>query len=426
MMNQRRHSDKDRSAVRSVIRMRMRCLSGRMTGVFCLATALFFFAVSARPQAASWVGTWATAPMRGNADAHLVGATLRQIVRTSVAGDQLRIQISNLFGEHPLSVEDVHVALSGKGASIVAGSDHQIRFNGRTSVVIAPGSTVCSDAVPAAIPALANLAISFYLPSQAGLITFHAAHRTNYIATGDVSAQTNLRNAKHTGSVYFLTNVDIRSPHVRGAVVTLGASITEGYAATENTANRWPDVLAQRLAQAGIQIGVLNAGISGNRLLRPGAGPDEENRFERDVLDQPGVRWVIFSDDPINDLGSTRPAPSAAALIGATKRLIKEAHARHIRFFCSTLTPYQGANYWRAEDEVAREQFNAFVRNRRNGCDGVIDQDAATHDPARPTWYLPAYDSGDHLHPNDAGHRAIADAVILSLFSEPRSGKTAR
>lgn len=404
----------------------MRCLNGHTAGVLCLVTALFLFAVSAYPQAASWVGTWATVPMRGNADTHLAGTTLRQIVRTSVAGDQLRIQISNLFGEHPLSVEDVHVALGDGEASIVAGSDRQIRFSGRTSVVIAPGSTVSSDAVPMATPALTNLTISFYLPSQSGPITFHAAHRTNYMAVGDVSAQTSLHDAKRTGSVYFLTHVDIRGRHVRGAVVTLGASITEGYAATENTANRWPDVLAQRLAQAGIHIGVLNAGISGNRLLRSGAGPDAENRFERDVLDQPGVRWVIFSDDPINDLGSTRPAPSATALIAATKRLIAKAHANHIRFFCSTLTPYQGANYWRAEDEVVREQFNAFVRSGRNGCDGVIDQDAATHDPAKPTWYLPAYDSGDHLHPNDAGHRAIADAVNLSLFSKSRSGKTAQ
>ncbi len=269
------------------------------------------------------------------------------------------------------------------------------------------------------VPALANLTVSFYLPSQDGPTTFHpAAHQTNYIAPGDVGAQTNLQDAKPSGSIYFLTNVDVLGRGVRGAVVTLGASIAEGYSATENIPNRWPDVLAQRLAQAGIKVGVLNEGISGNRLLVAGAGPDAQDRFERDVLDQPGVRWVIFSDDPINDLGSTRPAPSAAALIRATQQLIEKAHAKHIRFFCSTLTPYQGANYWRQEDEAAREQFNKFVRDSRSGCDGVIDQDTATHDPAKPAWFLPAYDSGDHLHPNDAGHKAIGDAVDLSLFSE--------
>ena len=357
--------------------------------------------------------------MRGEADPHLSGSTLRQIVHTSAAGQQLRIHISNLYGTQPLRIEDAHIALSGNGASIVADSDRSIRFHGRTSIVIPPGSTASSDTVSMNAPALADLAISFYLPSQSGAITLHPnAHRTNYIVSGDVSAQADLPDATHTGSVYFLTNVDIRGQGTRGAVVTLGASITEGYAATEGAANRWPDMLARRLAQAGLNIGVLNAGISGNRLLVEGAGPDAEDRFERDVLDQSGVRWVIFSDDPINDLGSSRPAPTAAALIAAMQRLIAKAHAKRIRFLCSTLTPYEGAQYWRAQDEPAREQFNAFVRGGASGCDGVIDQDAATHDPARPAWFLPAYDSGDHLHPNDAGHKAIADSIDLSLFSK--------
>ncbi len=393
-------------------------------GVFGLATALALFTVSVHAQTVSWVGTWATAPMHGDADAHLTGTTLRQIVHTSVAGDQLRIEISNLFGDHPLHIEDAHVALHGTGSSIVAGSDHQICFGGQTSVVIAPGSKIRSDAVAMVLPALADLAVSFYVSSQSGPITYHpAAHQTNYITAGDAGPQSDLPDAKRTGSIYFLTNVDVRGRSATGAVVTLGASITEGYSATDNTPNRWPDVLAQRLARMGI--GVLNEGISGNRLLVDGAGPSAENRFERDVLDQPGVNWVIFSDDPLNDLGSTRPGPSVAELIAATQRLIERAHAKHIQFFCSTLTPYQGANYWRPEDEIAREQFNAFARDRRSGCDGVVDQDTATHDPARPAWFLPAYDSGDHLHPNDAGHRAIGNEVDLSLFSEGGPGRAA-
>lgn len=394
----------------------MNHLRSWMKQVFRLV-ALAPFAISLHAQTALWVGTWATAPMRGEADTHLAGKTLRQIVHTSIAGDQLRIRISNLFGEHPLRVEDVHIALHGAESSIVAGSDHRVRFAGQPSVVIAPGSKAQSDPIAMSVPALADLAVSLYLPSQAGPTTFHpAAHRTNYVATGDISAQSDLQHPEQIASIYFLTNLDVLGRGARGAVVTLGASITEGYSAIDDAPNRWSDVLAQRLAQAGIKVGVLNEGISGNRLLVEGAGPDAEDRFERDVLDQPGVRWVIFSDDPINDLGSTRPAPSAAALIAATQRLIRKAHARHIRFFCSTLTPYQGANYWRQEDEASREQFNAFVRDRISGCDGVIDQDAAAHDPAKPTWFLPAYDIGDHLHPNDAGHKAIGDAVDLTLF----------
>jgi lysophospholipase L1-like esterase len=365
--------------------------------------------------------------MRGDADAHLAGMTLRQIVRSSVAGDRLRVQISNLFGDQPLRVEDVHIALHGVGSSILAGSDRQVRFGGRTFAVIAHGAAVQSDALVMKTSALADLAISFYLPLQAGPTTIHAsAHQKNYVASGDVSAEPDLRNPEQSGSFYFLTNVDIQAEGIRGSVVTLGASITEGYSAADDGRHRWTDVLAERLVESGVKISVLNEGISGNRLLADGAGPSAEDRFERDVLDQPGVRWVIFSDDPINDLGSTRPAPTASELISATERIIAKAHARHIRFLCSTLTPYQGANYWRAEDEDVREQFNAFVRSGNSGCDGVIDQDTATHDPARPTWYLPAFDNGDHLHPNDAGHKAIGDAVDLGLFSDEERSRAAR
>jgi lysophospholipase L1-like esterase len=200
--------------------------------------------------------------------------------------------------------------------------------------------------------------------------------------------------------------------------VTLGASITEGHISTEDANHRWPDFLESRLFNAGLKIGVLNQGISGNRLLTYGAGPSALARFERDVLDQPGVRWVIFSDIPINDLGSTKPQPSADQLIASIQRLIARSHEKDIQFLCSTLTPYQGANYWNPEGEAAREQINTFIRNSNSGCDAVIDQDSATHDPQRPGRYLPAYDAGDHLHPNDAGMQAIADTIKLNLFSE--------
>jgi lysophospholipase L1-like esterase len=163
-------------------------------------------------------------------------------------------------------------------------------------------------------------------------------------------------------------------------------------------------------------VGVLNEGISGNRLLQAGAGASAESRFERDVVQQPGVRWVIFADDPINDLGSTRPPPTLPALVEGTEQLITAAHKNHIRFLCSTLTPFEGADYWTPAEEVTRERFNDFIRGKSSGCDAVIDQDEITHDSVHPTRFLPAYDSGDHLHPNDAGHHAMADGIDLSLF----------
>jgi lysophospholipase L1-like esterase len=409
----------------------MRHPSGIATGSYMLvrtiwAAILVGCASSvAYPQtpSAPWVGTWATAPVHDTSGRSFTRETLRQIVHASVAGSRVRIHISNLFGERPLLIEDVHLALRNTGSSIVPGTDHQLRFRGHISVVIPQGAEVVSDPLPFHLPALADVAVSFYLPKKAGAATYHAsAHLTSYIAPGDVSGKTDLSEAKTTGSDYFLVNLDVQGKDIRGAVVTLGASITEGYQATENTSRRWSDVLAQRLANADLKIGVLNEGISGNRLLVSGAGDSAESRFERDVLNRPGVRWVIFSDDPINDLGSTKPPPTFIELIAGLERIIFKAHQKNIQFFCSTLTPYQGANYWTAEEESTRKQFNAFLHDKQSGCDAVIDQDSATHDPAHPARYLPTYDSGDHLHPNDAGHQAIGNAVNPSLFLQSDSG----
>jgi lysophospholipase L1-like esterase len=357
------------------------------------------------------------APVQGNERTNLAPGTLRQIVHSSVAGSEVRIHLSNLFGDRPLQIQDVHLALRSTGSAIAPGSDRQLNFHGRNSIVIPPGAAVTSDPIAFSLPALSDVAISMYLPQATGPVTLHSStHQTSYLAAGDVSGSRDLTNARATKSCYFLTNVDVQGSEVRGAVVAFGASITEGYKATDDTDQQWPSVLAKRLVDAGIPVGVLNEGISGNRLLVDGAGESAEKRFAPDVLDQPGVRWVIFADDPINDLGSTRPAPAASQLIKTTRRLITAAHAHHVQFFCSTLTPFEGANYWSSGEEVSREQFNAFVISSGSGCDAVIDQERATHDPDHRTRFLPAYDSGDHLHPNDAGHRAIGDAIDLRLF----------
>jgi alpha-L-fucosidase 2 len=265
------------------------------------------------------------------------------------------------------------------------------------------------------------------------VITFHGIAGTRYLLERREDPVTDKSfvpmtgvqavTAKRLGKVQiglFASNllpmVNVNEHDVRGSVVTLGASITEGAGSTQGTNRSWPSVLAARLADEGMNIAVLNKGISGNRLLAEGAGPSALSRFGRDVLEQPDVHWVIFSDDPINDLGSTHPQPTADALIAGMERLIARAHEKNIRFFCSTLTPYEGANYWTPSGEAAREQVNAFLRGGKSGCDAVIDQDIATHDPAHPTRYLPAYDSGDHLHPNDAGHFAIANEIDLRVF----------
>ena len=366
--------------------------------------------------ASGWTGTWAIAQMHDNSGKTFTDQTLRQIVRVSVGGKRVRLKISNLFGTQPLRVEDVHLALRSSGSSIVVSSDRQLRFEGSSTLVIPAGASAFSDPVSFDVPALAELAISMYLPGTAVAATFHgSAHQTSYIEAGDASSAAQMTDAKTSKSVYFLAGLDVEGTSARGSVVSLGASITEGYNAADDSDRRWPDQLALRLVNQGLAIGALNLGISGNRLLVNGAGESAENRFERDVLQQSNVRWVIFSDDPINDLGG-KPSPSGEALIAGLQRLIARAHERKIRFICSTLTPFEGANYWTSAEEIERQKVNGFIRGVDSGCDGVVDQDVATHDPAHPTKYLAAYDIGDHLHPNDAGHKAIANSIDLKVF----------
>ncbi|WP_263351992.1 SGNH/GDSL hydrolase family protein [Acidicapsa acidisoli] len=396
-----------------------------MTLVAMMVVVILSSRAAAQDHGLSWTGTWATSPMRDDAGKGFNRQTLRQIVHTSVGGQVARIHISNLFGAQPLTVADVHIAQRSADSSIVAATDQKVQFGGLFSVTVQPGTEAISDPVDFQVPRQADVAISIYLPNPTGLPTYHpSGFQTNYTADGDVSGLASLSGVKTTQSYYFLINLDVQNKAVRGSVVTLGASITDGYASTADTNRRWPNDLAQKLLDAGLNIGVLNQGISGNRLLAAGAGDSAETRFDRDVLNEPGVRWVIFSDDPINDLGSTAPPPTADQLIAGIGRLIARAHQKQIKFVCSTLTPYQGAAYWTSAGEAAREQINSFLRSRTSGCDAVVDQDAATHDPLHPAQFLPAYDSGDHLHPNEAGLQAIADAVNLSLFSHPGFSRT--
>ncbi|WP_194909551.1 SGNH/GDSL hydrolase family protein [Catenulispora rubra] len=375
-------------------------------------------AAAANPTSGYWTGTWASAPQAGGDS--FSGQTIRQVVHTSIGGNSARLQVSNAFGSAPLTVSDVHIAQAGSGSAVVGGTDHTVTFGGSATVTIPAGGTGISDSIAYAVPAATNLAISFYLPGNTGASTFHQfSMSTSYVAGGDVSGAASLSGAQTQNNYYFLSSLDVQNPNSAGAVVTLGASITDGYASSIDANNRWPDVLASRLKAAGDTIGVLNEGISGNKLLADGAGQSAVNRFARDVLAQPGVRWVVFSDDPINDLGSTSPQPTAAQLISGLQQLIAATHQNGITFICSTLTPYQGAGYWNASGETAREAIDSYVRSSGSGCDGVIDQDAATHDPSNPTWYLLADDSGDHLHPSNAGYQAIGNAVNLGLFTQP-------
>ncbi|MGI5241168.1 GDSL-type esterase/lipase family protein [Dactylosporangium sp. CA-139066] len=373
-------------------------------------------ATSAQAAAApAWTGTWGVSPQSSGTTFNQ--QTIRQIVRTSIGGTAARIRLSNAFGNQAVTVANVHIARRTSGSSVDAGSDRAVTFGGAAQTTIPVGGSVTSDQVAFTVDALSDVAVSFYLPSSTGNATVHDfGNQTNYVAAGNVAGNATLSSPQTRGNYFFLTNLDVQNTASEGAVVALGASITDGVGSGGDANRRWPNDLAVRLSQAGRTIGVLNQGISGNRLLADGAGQSAANRFDRDVLSQSGVKWVVFADDPINDLGNSAGSITGDQLIAATRQLISRAHAAGVKFLCATLTPFQGAGYWTQAGENGRQAFNAFVRGAGSGCDGVVDMDTATHDPARPTWFQASLETGDHLHPNEAGLQAIANAVDLSLF----------
>jgi lysophospholipase L1-like esterase len=278
-----------------------------------------------------------------------------------------------------------------------------------------------SDPVAFQVPALTDIVVSAYLPQQtpSGTTGHVDALQDVYIAPGDVSADPNFTggvvNALGEQSYYYLTDVVVQNASATGAVVAFGASITEGVASQPNTNGRWSNLLAARLQQAGMTVGVLNQGISGNDFFTNGSGEAGLTRFQRDVLDQYNVKWVIISDDAVNNLIGGAP-PTAARLNSAFSELAQSAHAAGVRVICSTLTPFEGVSSWTPDIEATRAAVNAFVASADSGCDAVLDQAAAIGDPSNPPVMLGAYDSGDNLHPNQAGMQAIANSVNLGWF----------
>jgi lysophospholipase L1-like esterase len=390
-----------------------------------------------------WVSTWAAAPTTIPPDpptpATVVSAqTVRHVVHCSAGGDELRIRLTNEFGDTPLHVGAVHVALrAGSGASTatVAGTDRRVTFGGRADATVPAGAPLVSDPVPLRLAAGADLAVSLYLPERTTATTLAAfSYQENVIADGDVTAARTVTPVATVTQNLFLSGVAVRG---RGsAVVTLGDSITNGANTGTNLNHRWPDLLAARLRAAHLDRGVANVGISGNRLLHdpnPPAGSAAVayaayfglgalRRFDRDVLAQPGARYLIVLIG-VNDLGhpgTTAPAAevvTAADLIAGHGQLIARAHDAGLRAFGATVLPFKGdtLGFYSAENERKRSALNHWIRTSGE-YDGVVDFDAAVRDPADPLRLAPAYNSGDGLHPNDAGMAAMAGAVPLRFF----------
>lgn len=347
--------------------------------------------------------------------------TVGMIVHTSIAGSKLRVRLSNPFGGMTVAVGSAHVALRSKESEIVAGSDHALTFGGKPGCTIGPGMVLLSDVVDMAAPRQADLAVSLYFPGETGPPSSHNGLHTSYVSkSGDLTSATAIADAIPTQLHYFLESVDVLAPAGAALVVALGDSITEGFRSTPDTDRTWPAVLSARLAaeRTTSNLAVANMGIGGNRILRDGTGASALARFDRDVLSLPGVQWVVMLEG-INDIGraNTEPA-SAEELIGGFRQIIERAHVHGLKVVGCTLPPYEGANYFREEGEATRQALNAWIRTG-GAFDAVADFEAATRDPQHPARLRAEFDPGDHLHPNDAGYRAMAEAINLSIFTRP-------
>ncbi|TSH90786.1 SGNH/GDSL hydrolase family protein [Verticiella sediminum] len=388
----------------------------------------------------AWVATWGASPQPvwhddflfpTNIPTVLSEQTIRQVARVSVGGERLRIVLSNAHGDRPITLGKATVARSRGNSALEADSLRTVTFGGRQAATILPGASLLSDPVTLPIPALAQVAVSLYLPDATPMRTFHwDGRQTGWIVPGDQTMAPAIEAAdaatQSTTARLLLTGIQVQTAQAPRAVVVLGDSITDGATASLDQDSRWPDFLAARLAPHGVAL--VNAGISGARLLSDGMGANALARLDRDVLAQPGVHSVIVMLG-INDIAwpgtafaPDSPRPTLEALTAGYRQLTEQARARGLRVIGATLTPFEAAlpdtpldNYYHADKDALRRQVNDWIR-RSGVFDAVLDFDAALRDPGHPARMASRFDSGDHLHPGDEGNRAMAEAVDLDAL----------
>ncbi|HEX3650151.1 MAG TPA: SGNH/GDSL hydrolase family protein [Pseudonocardiaceae bacterium] len=401
-----------------------------LLGATTLAAGLALPAAAA--PAPAEVGTWTASPIAGATSSTcpagpggLSNQTVRDIVYPSVSGSKVRVRLTNTFGTAALSVGAAAIAVAKSGASTVAATTRALTFGGKKKITIPAGAEALSDWVDFGVTQGQDLALSVYVPQLTGPATFHAAtEQNNFLSTaGNFANTAGAANFPTTISCWlFADGLDVApAPHVTGSVVAFGDSITDGVGSDVNANDRWPNILARRFdARAGKTMSVVDEGISGNRVLSDAgtAGVSALARFGRDALAQPGAKDIILLEG-INDIGQsdlgTTPLVTSSDLIAGYQQLIAQAHAAGLRIFGATLTPFKGAFYWSAQGEKTREAVNKWILTS-GAFDGTIDFASITADPNDPLVYNPAFDSGDHLHPNDAGYQAMADAINLKTL----------
>jgi lysophospholipase L1-like esterase len=410
----------------------MRIHGSPLRAVLGLALAMGWFGALAFGEDGHWVTTWTTSNAASDRPATFSNQTIREIVHTTIGGTMVRLRLSNTFGTRAVRLDAVCVGLQKDGATLVPHSNHEVTFGGSRSIAIPEGAEVLSDPVSFSVGSEQNVAISLFTAGDTGPATVHgSAFQTNHVSgAGNFAAEEGANGfEKTTGSWYFLSAVEVLAPtSVKGAVVALGDSITDGASARPDKNERWTDALGHRLLASHIEIAVLNAGIGGNRVLTtsPCWGQNALARLGRDVLAQAGIAAVILFEGT-NDIGQpdtkvletnpclSRTQVTADEIIAGYKQIIARTHARGLKIFGATILPYQGFGAWTTSGEAKRVAVNQWIRTSA-AFDGVIDFDAALRDPATPGRMASQYDSGDHLHPGPAGHEAMGHAVDLALF----------
>jgi len=411
----------------------------RVRAVAVVAACAASLATAQNSSAENWVTTWTTAqqlvaatgpprparqkgPEASNLPASLADQTIRMMAHVSVGGRRVRVELSNMLNAQPLEIGAAHLAIGGAGGEIVDGTDRVLRFGGNASFTIPAGAIIVSDPVDLEVAPLSDLAVSLYLPRDSGAVANHTVGlHTAYISKGNTAGSRSMPEPTTVFAYAWLAGIDVATARDVYTIVALGDSITDGFASTRDANKAWPTLLAKRLREneSTAHVAVVNQGISGNQVLRDGAGISALARLDRDVLTRPGVKWVILLEG-INDINiRTRPNGTnpltADELIWGYRQIIERCHEHGIKVIGATLTPSEGVPTYSELGEQVRVAANRWIRTKGN-FDAVVDLEAALRDPQHPSKLKPEVDSGDHIHPNDIGNQAMADAFDLGVF----------
>ncbi len=397
--------------------------------IFLLSILTFLFILNGYKSSTSqeiWVGSWATAPQLVEPNnmpppPGLSNNTLRQVVRVSIGGEEIRLKFSNEFSTNPVTMKAVNIAVSKGGSEIDPSSLKKLQFNGNDEVTMAPGAVVISDPISFKLEPRMDLAITICFGETSPDVTGHPGSRTtSYILPGNNTDKIKFNEAATADRWYVINGLDVKAPESSAAIAILGNSITDGRGSGTNKQNRWPDILAEQLLKNSetSDVAVLNMGIGGNCVLRNCLGPAAIDRFERDVLKQSNVKWLIILEG-VNDLGQTRNEENANQvadnLIAAYKKMIEDAHDKNIKVYGATILPFGESFYYADYREPAREKVNQWIRNSGR-FDAVIDFDKTMQDPQHPGKMMESVHSGDYLHPNELGYKKMGESINLGLF----------